>query len=95
MNRRDFLKSVGLSAATATFLHNSLARAAALPATGRTGSLEDIFQSRTTPLSIHYRGVFPIDTFYLLDSCAHSMASVAGTLQNADNGVLLKVILQV
>lgn len=42
MNRRDFLKSVGLSAATATFLHNSLARAAALPATGRTGSLEDI-----------------------------------------------------
>ena len=42
MNRRDFLKSVGLSAATAAFLRNSLTRAAALPAVRRTGTLEDI-----------------------------------------------------
>lgn len=42
MNRRDFLKSVGLGTATAAFLHNSLARAAALPAVGRSGSLEDV-----------------------------------------------------
>lgn len=42
MNRRDFLKSVGSGAATAAFLHNSLARAAALPAIGRSGTLEDV-----------------------------------------------------
>ncbi|MGH8295655.1 MAG: phosphocholine-specific phospholipase C [Steroidobacteraceae bacterium] len=42
MNRRDFLRSVGSGAAAAAFLHNSLARAAALPATGRTGTLEDV-----------------------------------------------------
>jgi phospholipase C len=42
MNRRDFLKSVGLGTAAAAFLHNTLARAAALPAIGRTGSLEDV-----------------------------------------------------
>ena len=42
MNRRDFLKSVGMGAATAAFLRNSLARAAALPATGRSGTLEDV-----------------------------------------------------
>jgi len=42
MNRRDFLKSVGSGAATAAFLHNSLTRAAALPAVGRSGTLEDV-----------------------------------------------------
>jgi phospholipase C len=42
MNRRDFLKSVGSGAATAAFLHHSLARAAALPAIGRSGTLEDV-----------------------------------------------------
>jgi len=42
MNRRDFLKSVGSGAAGAAFLHNSLARAAALPAIGRSGTLEDV-----------------------------------------------------
>ncbi len=41
MNRRDFLRSVG-SGAAAAFLHNSLARAAALPAIGRSGTLEDV-----------------------------------------------------
>ena len=42
MNRRDFLKSVGSGVATAAFLHDSLARAAALPAIGRSGTLEDV-----------------------------------------------------
>lgn len=42
MNRRDFLKSVGSGAASAAFLRNSLARAAALPAVGRSGTLEDV-----------------------------------------------------
>jgi phospholipase C len=42
MNRRDFLKSVGSGAASAAFLRNSLARAAALPAIGRSGTLEDV-----------------------------------------------------
>jgi phospholipase C len=42
MNRRDFLKSAGTGAATAAFLRNSLARAAALPALGRSGTLEDV-----------------------------------------------------
>ncbi len=42
MNRRDFLKSAGLGAATAGFLRNSLLRAAALPAIRRSGSIEDV-----------------------------------------------------
>ncbi len=42
MNRRDFLKSVGSGAASAAFLRNSLARAAALPALGRSGTIEDV-----------------------------------------------------
>jgi len=42
MNRRDFLKSVGSGAAAAAFLYDSLARAAALPAIGRSGTLEDV-----------------------------------------------------
>jgi phospholipase C len=42
VNRRDFLKSVGSGAASAAFLRNSLARAAALPAVGRSGTLEDV-----------------------------------------------------
>ena len=42
MNRRDFLKSLGSGAASAAFLHNSLARAAALPAIGRSGTIEDV-----------------------------------------------------
>jgi phospholipase C len=42
MNRRDFLKSVGSGAAAGAFLRNSLARAAALPAIGRSGTLEDV-----------------------------------------------------
>ncbi|HEX3844685.1 MAG TPA: phospholipase C, phosphocholine-specific [Steroidobacteraceae bacterium] len=42
MNRRDFLKTAGLSAATAAFLRNSLARAAALPAVRRSGTIEDV-----------------------------------------------------
>lgn len=42
MNRRDFLKSAGSAAASAPFLRNSLARAAALPAIGRSGTLDDV-----------------------------------------------------
>ena len=42
MKRREFLKSAGLGAASAAFLHSTLARAAALPALGRTGSLDDL-----------------------------------------------------
>src|SRR5579883_2732536 len=42
MNRRDFLKAAGLSAATAAFLRNSLARAVALPAIRRSGTIEDV-----------------------------------------------------
>ena len=42
MNRRDFLRSVGMGAASAALLRNSLARAAALPAIGRSGTLEDV-----------------------------------------------------
>lgn len=42
MKRRDFLKSVSLGAATAALLRNSLARAAALPPVGRSGTLEDV-----------------------------------------------------
>ncbi|MGH8289930.1 MAG: phosphocholine-specific phospholipase C [Steroidobacteraceae bacterium] len=42
MNRRNFLKSVGSGVATAAFLHSSLARAAALPAIGRSGTLDDV-----------------------------------------------------
>ena len=42
MKRREFLKSVGMGAATAAFLRNSVARAAALPAIGRSGTLEDV-----------------------------------------------------
>lgn len=42
MNRREFLKSAAMGAATGVFLRNSLARAAALPALGRSGTLEDV-----------------------------------------------------
>ena len=42
MNRRDFLQTIGVSAATAAFLRNSLARAAALPAVRRSGTIEDV-----------------------------------------------------
>lgn len=42
MNRREFLRTVGVSAATAAFLRNSVARAAALPASRRSGSIEDV-----------------------------------------------------
>ena len=42
MNRRDFLQSIGVSAATAAFLRSSLARAAALPAVHRSGTIEDV-----------------------------------------------------
>ena len=42
MNRRDFLKSVGLGPASAALLHSALARAAALPAIGRSGTLDDV-----------------------------------------------------
>ncbi|MGH8200902.1 MAG: phosphocholine-specific phospholipase C [Steroidobacteraceae bacterium] len=42
MKRRDFLRSAGLSAAAAALLRNSLARAATLPAVGRSGTLEDV-----------------------------------------------------
>ncbi|HEX5460405.1 MAG TPA: phospholipase C, phosphocholine-specific [Steroidobacteraceae bacterium] len=41
MNRRHFLKSAGFGLAAA-FLEDNLARAAALPATGRSGTLEDV-----------------------------------------------------
>ncbi|MGA7538273.1 MAG: phospholipase C, phosphocholine-specific [Steroidobacteraceae bacterium] len=42
MNRRDFLKSVGSGVATAAYLHNSLTRAAALPAIRRSGTFDDV-----------------------------------------------------
>lgn len=42
MKRRDFLRSVGMSAATAAFLRSSLARAATLPPVSRSGTLEDV-----------------------------------------------------
>ena len=42
MKRRDFLKSAGLGAAGAALLRNSLARAAALPPIGRSGTLDDV-----------------------------------------------------
>jgi phospholipase C len=42
MNRRHFLQSVGLSAASAALLRNSLARAAALPAVRRSGTIQDV-----------------------------------------------------
>ncbi len=42
MNRREFLQSVGMSAATAPFLRNSLARAASLPAVSGSRTLEDV-----------------------------------------------------
>ena len=42
MNRRDFLKSASLATASAAFLHRTLARAATLPAIGRSGTLEDV-----------------------------------------------------
>ena len=42
MNRRDFLKSVGSSTATAALLRHSLARAAALPAIRGAGTIEDV-----------------------------------------------------
>src|SRR6185437_11072011 len=42
MNRREFLRSLGSGTATAALLHKSLARAAALPAIGRSGTLEDV-----------------------------------------------------
>jgi phospholipase C len=42
MNRRDFLRTMGVSAATAAFLRNSVARAAALPPVRRSGTLEDV-----------------------------------------------------
>ncbi|HEX4268953.1 MAG TPA: alkaline phosphatase family protein, partial [Steroidobacteraceae bacterium] len=42
MKRREFLKSTGVGAVSAAFLRNSLARAAALPAIGRSGTLDDV-----------------------------------------------------
>ncbi|MFA7495716.1 MAG: phospholipase C, phosphocholine-specific [Acidithiobacillus sp.] len=42
MERRDFLKTLGLGAASSTFLGSTLARAASLPSTGRSGTLEDV-----------------------------------------------------
>ncbi|HEY6514754.1 MAG TPA: phospholipase C, phosphocholine-specific [Steroidobacteraceae bacterium] len=42
MKRREFLQSAGLAAAAAALLRNSLARAAALPAIGRSGTLDDV-----------------------------------------------------
>ncbi|MGH8318401.1 MAG: phosphocholine-specific phospholipase C [Steroidobacteraceae bacterium] len=42
MNRRDFLRSVGMNAATAALLRNSLARAVALPVIRRSGTIEDV-----------------------------------------------------
>jgi phospholipase C len=42
MKRRDFLKSAGFAAAAGAFMRNSLTRAAALPAVGRSGTLDDV-----------------------------------------------------
>ena len=42
MERRDFLKTLGIGAAASAFLSSTLAKAATLPATGRTGSLQDV-----------------------------------------------------
>lgn len=42
MNRRDFLKSLGLLATAPAFLNSTLLRAATLPALGRRGTLEDV-----------------------------------------------------
>ncbi|MGA7539801.1 MAG: phospholipase C, phosphocholine-specific [Steroidobacteraceae bacterium] len=42
MKRRDFLKSLGVSAATAALLRNSLVRAAALPAVRGSGTIDDV-----------------------------------------------------
>ncbi len=42
MRRRDFLKSLGAGATLTAFLGNSVARAAMLPALGRSGTLEDV-----------------------------------------------------
>lgn len=42
MRRRDFLKSLGAGAGVTAFLGSSVARAAMLPALGRSGTLEDV-----------------------------------------------------
>jgi len=42
MRRRDFLKSLGVGASLTAFLGSSVARAAMLPALGRSGTLEDV-----------------------------------------------------
>jgi len=42
MNRREFLKSIGSGVAAAAYLHDSLNRAMALPAIGRSGTLDDV-----------------------------------------------------
>ncbi len=42
MKRREFLKSVGLGVSLTAFLGSTVARAAMLPATGRSGTLEDV-----------------------------------------------------
>ncbi|MDR7925864.1 phospholipase C, phosphocholine-specific [Acidithiobacillus thiooxidans] len=42
MRRRDFLKSLGAGATLTAFLGSSVARAAMLPALGRSGTLEDV-----------------------------------------------------
>ncbi|MDX5936724.1 twin-arginine translocation signal domain-containing protein [Acidithiobacillus thiooxidans] len=42
MRRRDFLKSLGVGASLSAFLGSSVARAAMLPALGRSGTLEDV-----------------------------------------------------
>jgi phospholipase C len=42
MNRREFLRSLGSGVAAAAYLHESLIRAATLPAIGRSGTLDDV-----------------------------------------------------
>jgi phospholipase C len=42
MKRRDFLKSAGFAATAGAFMSHSLTRAAALPAVGRSGTLDDV-----------------------------------------------------
>lgn len=42
MDRREFLRTLGVGAAAAGFMGSALARASTLPATGRTGTIEDV-----------------------------------------------------
>ncbi|KAK8209101.1 hypothetical protein M8818_003796 [Zalaria obscura] len=53
-----------------------------------TGSAQDVSEARPAPAAVHDRAVEPVEALDFCELGPHRVASVSGTLERADDGVL-------